>query len=134
YLFVGGAAAAVDIAFFFVFAKLAGLNYLVVAPVGFLLATWVNYELSIRHVFRSGARFNRRREILLVYAISAVGLLINQGVLYALVAKLGAGLMAAKFAATATVFFWNYGARSNFVFAPRALPERQSPAEVAERD
>jgi len=91
YFFVGGVAAAVDIAFFFLFASLAGLNYLVVAPFGFVLATWVNYQLSIRHVFRSGARFKRSREILLVYAISAIGLLINQAVLYVLVAKLGAG-------------------------------------------
>ena len=134
YLFVGGAAAAVDIAFFFVFARLAGLNYLAVAPFGFLLATWVNYQLSIRHVFRSGARFNRSREILLVYAISAIGLLINQAALYVLVAKLGTGLMVAKLAATATVFFWNYGTRSNFVFAPRALREQRSPPEMAERD
>ena len=124
YLLVGGIAATVDIGFFFLFAKLAGLNYLAVAPVGFALATWVNYKLSIRHVFRSGARFNRRQEILLVYLISAVGLLVNQAVLYVLAAKMGADLMLAKCAATVTVFFWNYCARSNFVFAPR--PDKPS--------
>jgi putative flippase GtrA len=74
YFIVGGMAATVDIGFFLLFAKLAGFNYLVVAPLGFVLATWVNYQLSIRHVFRSGVRFTRGREIFLVYAVSAVGL------------------------------------------------------------
>ena len=118
YFVVGGVAATVDIGFFFLFAKLAGFNYLVVAPLGFVLATWVNYQLSIRHVFRSGARFSRGREILLVYAVSAIGLLINQAVLYVLVDRVGAELMLAKFTATVTVFFWNYAMRNNYVFAP----------------
>jgi putative flippase GtrA len=120
YFLVGGVAAAVDIVWFFLFAKLAGFNYLVVAPLGFVLATWVNYRLSVRYVFRSGVRFSRGREIMLVYVISAVGLLINQAVLYGLVDKLGVELMLAKFAATATVFFWNYWARNNYLFAARA--------------
>jgi putative flippase GtrA len=124
YLIVGGVAAAVDIGFFLLFAKLAGFNYLVVAPLGFVLATWVNYQLSIRHVFRSGVRFKRRREILLVYAVSAVGLLINQAVLYLLVERVGAELMLGKFTATVTVFFWNYCTRNNYVFAPPSLPNR----------
>jgi putative flippase GtrA len=124
YFVVGGVAATVDIGFFFLFAKLAGFNYLVVAPLGFVLATWVNYQLSVRHVFRSGTRFSRGREILLVYGVSAVGLLINQAVLYVLVGRLGAELMLAKFTATVTVFFWNYCMRNNYVFAPRSLPNR----------
>ena len=123
YFIVGGVAAAVDVGFFFLFAKLAGLNYLFVAPIGFALATWVNYQLSIRHVFRSGARFKRGPEILLVYVVSALGLLLNQGVLYILVDRLAAELVLAKLTATVTVFFWNYFARNNFVFAA-SLPDR----------
>jgi len=118
YFFVGGAAATVDIGWFFLFAKVAGFNYLVVAPFGFLLATWVNYQLSVRHVFQSGVRFSRGREIILIYVISAVGLLVNQAVLFGLVEQLGAELMMAKLTATATVFFWNYFARNNYLFAP----------------
>lgn len=118
YFLVGGAAAAVDIGWFFIFAKLAGFNYLAVAPLGFVLATWVNYQLSVRHVFRSGIRFSRGREIILVYVISAVGLLVNQAVLYGLVDQLGVELMLAKVTATVTVFFWNFGARNNYLFAP----------------
>jgi putative flippase GtrA len=116
YFVVGGVAAAVDIGCFFVLAKLAGFPYLVVAPFGFMLATWVNYELSVRHVFRSGARFSRKREVMLVYVVSGVGLLINQAALYVLVGRLGVELVLAKCMATATVFVWNYCARNMYVF------------------
>ena len=124
YFIIGGVAATVDIGFFFVFAKLAGLNYLVVAPVGFVLATLVNYELSVRHVFRSGIRFSRGREIVMIYVISTVGLLINQAILYGLVDLVGAELMLSKLMATASVFFWNYCARNNYLFASPPPPNR----------
>ena len=124
YFIIGGVAATVDIGFFFVFAKLAGLNYLLVAPVGFVLATLVNYELSVRHVFRSGIRFSRGREIVMIYVISTVGLLINQAILYGLVDLVGAELMLSKLMATASVFFWNYCARNNYLFASPPPPNR----------
>jgi putative flippase GtrA len=87
-------------------------------------ATWVNYQLSIRHVFRSGVRFKRGREILLVYVVSAIDLLINQAVLYVLVDRVGAELMLAKFTATVTVFLWNYYTRKDYVFAEPSLLSR----------
>lgn len=116
YFFVGGAAAALDISIFFVFAKLAGFNYLVVGCVGFVLATMLNYALSVRHVFQSGIRFSRRNEVLLVFAVSIVGLAVNQIVLFALVSRFGVELMLSKVAATLTVFLWNFSARNYFVF------------------
>ena len=61
----------------------------------------------------------RGREIFLVYVVSVIGLLINQAALFVLVDRLGAELMLAKFTATIMVFFWNYGTRNKYVFAPR---------------
>lgn len=117
YFFVGGIAASVDLCIFIVFAKLIGWNYLAVAAVGFIIATLVNYLLSIRHVFESGVRFARRHEIGLVFLISGIGLLINQTVLYAGVDILGWETIFSKVVATGTVFLWNYGARAGFVFS-----------------
>ena len=96
YFFVGGAAATVDIGLFFLFAKLLGYNYLVVACVGFTLATAVNYYLSIRFVFRSGARFTRRTELAFIYIVSLLGLALNQAILFALVDSAGVELMLSK--------------------------------------
>ena len=74
YFVVGGISACVDIGFFFVFAKLLGFNYLAMAAVGFVIAVPVNYLLSVRFVFTSGARFKPLHELALVYLVSSVGL------------------------------------------------------------
>ena len=116
YFVVGGVAAVVDIGLFMLFAKGLGLPYLRVAAATFVVATLVNYWLSIRFVFVSGARFRRRWEVALVFAVSAVGLALNQAILALSVERLGAGLLAAKLLATGMVFFWNYFARRVLVF------------------
>ena len=63
-----------------------GKRILVTGGAGFLLATGVNYVLSVRHVFAAEVRFSRRKELLAAYAVSAVsavGLLWHQAALYA---------------------------------------------------
>lgn len=116
---MGGAAATVDIGLFFLFAKLHGYNYLVVACVGFLLATAVNYFLSIRYVFRSGVRFTKHTELTFIYIVSLLGLALNQLILFALVEQEGAELMLSKLAATGGVFLWNFSVRNFVVFRDR---------------
>lgn len=121
YFLVGGAAACVDVGLFTLFARQLGFAYQPVAAVTFVLATLVNYELSIRFVFQSGRNFGRRWEIAMVYAVSAVGLAVNAAILWAGVRQMRLDLLAAKLLATGTVFIWNYLARRLFVFgAPRA--------------
>ena len=120
YFFVGAVAAAVDIGLFALFVHGFGYNYLLVGTVTFVLATTVNYLLSVRVVFESGARFRQRHEVMLVFAVSAVGLVVNQLVLYAGVEQLLLPPVLAKIAATGMVFFWNYWARAHFVFKPAA--------------
>ena len=126
YFIVGGIAACVDVGIFVVFAKLLGWNYLAVAAVGFIIATFVNYLLSIRHVFESGVRFGRREEIALVYLVSAIGLIVNQTVLYVGIGILGLEMISTKLAATAIVFVWNYSARARLVFRPPARAKATS--------
>jgi putative flippase GtrA len=113
---VGGAAACVDIGLFALLAKGMGLPYLQVAVGSFLLATLVNYLLSIRFVFVSGQRFRRRWEVAMVFAVSAFGLAVNSGVLWLCVELAHADLLVAKVVATGVVFFWNYFARRVLVF------------------
>jgi putative flippase GtrA len=116
YFVVGGVAACVDIGLFMAFARGMGLPYLPVSVASFVLATLVNYLLSIRFVFVSGQRFRRRWETALVFAVSAMGLVINSAILWLCVERAHATLLLAKLVATGTVFFWNYLARRFFVF------------------
>jgi putative flippase GtrA len=106
----------VDIGLFALFAKGLKLPYLQVAAASFVLATLVNYVLSVRYVFVSGQRFRRRWEVAMVFAVSGVGLAINSGVLWLAVELAHAGLIVAKLVATGVVFFWNYFARRVLVF------------------
>jgi putative flippase GtrA len=116
YAGVGGVAATVDIGFFYLFANELRFPYLWVAPIGFLLATLVNYALSIVFVFSDQRRHSPHKELFLVYAVSLVGLLLNQGVLSIMVEVVSAGLMPAKLTATGVVFAWNYLLRKHYVF------------------
>ena len=116
YFGVGGIAAIVDITIFFIFAKLVGIHYLLVGTVGFLIATYVNYILSIKHVFESGNRYDRKREIQLVYFVSGVGLFLHQIILYISIDIFYFELMLSKILATGLVFFWNYFSRKYFIF------------------
>lgn len=120
YFLVGGVAAAVDIGIFALFARTLGFPWFTVAIVGFVLATLVNYALSVRHVFDSGVRFRPSLEIMLTFAVSAVGLLINQGVLWYFIEKVHTDLLIAKLVATGLVFFWNYFGRKHFIFNPHS--------------
>jgi putative flippase GtrA len=117
YFCVGGVAACVDVAIFALLINLAGLHYLAAGAAGFLVATWVNYVLSVRHVFAAGARFSRSREVIAVYAVSAIGLIWNQVALYVGVEIVALNVYLAKVSAIALVFFWNYFSRKHFVFA-----------------
>ena len=108
YFVVGGICACVDIGLFMLFAKGLGLPYLRVAAGTFIIATLLNYVLSVRFVFVSGHRFTRRWEVALVFLVSAMGLAVNSGVLWFGVEVMGFGLLLSKLAATGVVFFWNY--------------------------
>lgn len=116
YFFVGGAAAIVDIGLFLVLAKVVGWTWFFAAAASFVVATLVNYWLSVRHVFESGIRFRRHHELALVFLVSALGLVINQCMLFVMIEKLGGALLVSKLAATGVVFGWNYAARRHFVF------------------
>lgn len=119
YFFVGGIAAVIDFSIFFCFAKLLGYNYLLVACVGFVLATVVNYFLSVRFVFRSGVRFTKGAELALVYVFSLIGLGLNQLILFGLVEFVGLEMLLSKVGATGSVFVWNFAARNLIVFRER---------------
>jgi putative flippase GtrA len=54
--------------------------------------------------------------VALVFAVSAMGLAINLGVMFVAVDKLRLDLVLSKILATGIVFLWNYQLRANFVF------------------
>jgi len=116
YFFVGGIASLTDILLFSLFAKFLDFNYLVVGFFSFMVATGVNYILSIRHVFESGVRHSKKKEMVLVYLVSAVGLGINLCMLYLFIDLFNFEMILSKVLSTGIVFFWNYFMRKMYVF------------------
>ena len=116
YFVVGGVSAVIDIAIFSLLTYLLSVHYLAAGASGFVIATLVNYALGVRFVFTSGVRFGRRTEVAAVFAVSLVGLLVHQTVLWAGVEMVGLHSFISKLCASASAFFWNYGARSRLVF------------------
>ena len=116
YFFVGSVSAIIDISLFTFFAKYLNYNYIIVGFFTFLIATYVNYLLSVKYVFSSGLRFKKKIEILLVFMVSSLAMIINLLVLFLLVDYLMLDQVLSKILASATVFFWNYLTRKKIIF------------------
>jgi putative flippase GtrA len=112
---VGGVAAIVEWTSFGMLIGAAHVFYLTAVVLSFILATATNYLLSSRLVFVRG-RHSPFKEVLLLYLVSAAGLLFNLILMSLLVGLLGMHAMLAKVMSTGLVFFWNYGARKMWVF------------------
>ncbi len=106
-----------------------GLHYVAAAALSLVVATLLNYVLSVRYVFASG-RFRRSLEVILVYSVSTVGVGLNIGLMIAFVEGVGVAPLPAKMGATCMVFFWNYLARKHLIFA-RVPRVPSAPADVS---
>ena len=115
YIVAGGICALVDWGLFALFLYVLDLHYVLSGGVSFLLATALNYVLSVHFVFGASRR-GARSAMALVYFVSAVGLAINLCVLSVGVDILGLHPMLMKMAASAIALFWNFLARYFYIF------------------
>jgi putative flippase GtrA len=107
---------AVDFGLLVLLTEAAGLHYLVSAGISFLLGTTVSYVLSVVWVFPSRRFSSRAVEYALFIAVGAVGLGLNEALLWVLTEPLAIFYMASKLIAAAIIFFWNFGARKLLLF------------------
>jgi dolichol-phosphate mannosyltransferase len=118
YLFVGGAAAVVNLwVFLFLFSSSIPLE--IATPTAFVVAAAVNYLLSIVFVFRHKAKWGNFLEIiiycLVVLAGAALDLFITR-----LFVETGVSPAVAKIIATASVLIFNFVGRRYLVFPSAA--------------
>lgn len=134
YLAVGGIAAVVDLSVFGLFALYLEYNYLLVAGVGFLLATAVNYQLCVRFIYSSGMRFSGNTEVFSVYVASGIGLGLHEIAIYLIHENLAVPLFWSKVLAIGIIFLWNFGIRNFYVFAAPAVAASTSETSELQRD
>jgi len=115
YTAVGGTAALVEWSSFFIFHYKIELHYLIAVLCSFILATAVNYLLSIQFVFTRG-KHAPHKEAFLVYLVSGVGLALNMGLMWWFVGILSFNAMISKVTATGIVLIWNFTSRKVFIF------------------
>lgn len=133
YFLVGGVSAIADFSFFSLFLYGAQMHYLAAGTLSFILATALNYVLSVRYVFRDGGR-PRHHEVVLVYFASAVGIAINLTVLALAIEIAELHPLIGKIGGTGAAFGWNFSSRYFWIFRPIDGQENEtSPATKIDR-
>lgn len=115
YLLVGGVSAIADWTIFAALLYGFDLHYIAAATISFILATGLNYYLSVRFVFGAGSR-GPRQTMVLVYLVSTIGIAINLGVLTIGIDVLELHPLISKLFATGVAVFWNFLARYFYIF------------------
>ncbi|WP_407432278.1 GtrA family protein [Methanobrevibacter sp.] len=110
FIFVGGTAFIIDFCIYILLCYL-GINYLIAAAVAFFISVIANYILSTSWVFNQSQIENRAVEFNIFLAISIVGWIFTEILLYLFVDILSLGLILSKIIASFLVLFWNFGAR-----------------------
>ena len=112
---VGVLAFLVDYGVLVALTELAGLGYLVSATISFCLSVAFNYLASMRYVFVRKGNMSRKLEVAVFFALSVVGLGLNNACMWAGVELLGISYLVVKVVATAAVSVWNFFSRKRFL-------------------
>jgi putative flippase GtrA len=131
YVLVGGVCAIANIALFSVLSRLMGPG--IAAGAAFVLAAVLNYMLSVRLIFRSGAMWSTWGELfaysLVVAAAGAVDVATTLAML-----DLGFSPTASKTIASAVALVFNFLGRRYLVFRERRRRTRERPRPAAVAD
>lgn len=121
YFFVGGVSALVEWISFYLFGSCFGIQYLPATGLAFIISTTTNWFLGRTITFKgSQTGRNKAKEIVLVFGVSAIGLLGNLALMYLFVdiMRMNTELLklVGKIAATGIVFIWNYLSRKLWIY------------------
>lgn len=111
----GVIAFAIDYSLLYVLTEFVGINYLVSSAISFTVSVVVNYIISIKWVFDVAGERSQSKDLIVFIILSAIGLGINQVVMWASVEKFGIWYMVGKLIATFIVMIWNYITRKLFL-------------------
>lgn len=117
YFCVGGTAALVEWATFYLFCYLCTFGYGVSTALSFLVSTFVNFVLGRKWTFRKQSASGKSlKEAAAVYLVSGIGLGLNLLLMALFVDGAGIPEMLSKITATGLVFIWNFLSRKFWVY------------------
>jgi putative flippase GtrA len=117
---VGTIAFAIDYGLLMVLTQLVGMPPVPAAAISFVVSLVFNYLASMRFVFSHRDDLSRSREFLIFLVLSAVGLGINELIVWVGTSVLGTSALwvsVTKFVATAVVMVWNFLSRRRWLDA-----------------
>jgi putative flippase GtrA len=116
YLAASALALAIDFGLYSGLIRLAGVDYLVAAPIGFAAGLATVYAVSIRWVFRHRRLQSVRDEFAVFALIGLAGMALNQAVIWTGVELLALSPELAKVLSAGTVFGFNFVLRKLLLF------------------
>lgn len=122
YFCVGGIAAIVEWVIFTLFTNVIGINYILATCLAFVFSTAANWILGRIWTFKDHEKYRDKqaKEIVLVFAVSAIGLVFNMGLMYLFVTVIGLDTSIlktiSKVISTGIVFFWNFFIRKFIIY------------------
>jgi len=116
YFVASGLALGIDFGVYSGLIRIAGVYYLVAAPIGFLLGLAAIYLLSVRWVFRHRRLASAGAEFALFALIGVAGLVLNQAIVYCGVQLAAMPYEAAKAVSAGVVFCFNFASRKLLLF------------------
>jgi len=112
---VGAGTVPVDYAVLYLMTSRLHVSYLISTAVAFILASILNYLLSVWCVFESG-KLSRTFEFSFFLMTSLAGLAINQLSMWMLVSLCGLNYLLAKACSIGVVTVWNFVSKKKLVF------------------
>jgi len=116
YLVASAVALAIDFGLYVGLIRLADVNYLIAAPLGFGCGLATIYLFSVRWVFSYRRVADRRAEFALFAAIGLAGMALNQAIIYAGVQWMPGSYEIAKLMSAGIVFCFNFASRKLLLF------------------
>jgi len=116
YFAASALALAIDSGVFIGLHRLAGLDYRIAAPIGFLFGLVLVYVLSIRWVFRQRRLKDTRAEFVLFAGLGLAGLALNQVIITTGMEFLALADWMSKIASAGFVFCFNFTSRKFLLF------------------
>ncbi|MFP4520964.1 MAG: GtrA family protein [Fibrobacterota bacterium] len=108
YVFAGALAFITDFGLLVFFTEISGIHYLVSAALSFCVAVTVSYVMCTKWVFHKRRLENVRAEFTVFFIIGAVGLFLNEAVLYFLTENASLHYMVSKIFSSLIVSSWNF--------------------------
>lgn len=111
FIFVGTTAFLIDFGIYFALVHFFDVNYLISAAIAFFISVLANYYLSTSWVFNQSQIENKALEFNIFLAISFVGLIFTEILLYLFTDLWSINYLISKILASIIVLFWNFSAR-----------------------